>query len=81
MTDKTTSERIAETALSILEAKGPEAVSMCRVAEAVGITPMAIYRHFPNREARLSSADREFAKASGIYPATDRVGFARAKTD
>lgn len=26
---------------------------MRRVAEAIGLTPMAIYRHFPNREALL----------------------------
>jgi AcrR family transcriptional regulator len=66
VTEKTTAERIAEAALLILEAKGPEAVSMRRVAEAVGITPMAIYHHFPNREALLNSiTDREFAKFLG----------------
>lgn len=36
---------------------------MRRVAHAVGITPMAIYHHFPNREALLNTiTDREFAK-------------------
>jgi AcrR family transcriptional regulator len=66
MTDKTTSERIAQATLRILEAEGPEAVSMRRVAEAVGITPMAIYHHFPNREALLNSiTDHEFAKFLG----------------
>jgi AcrR family transcriptional regulator len=66
MANKTTSERIAEAALLILEGEGPEAVSMRRVAEAVGITPMAIYHHFPNREALLNSiTDREFAKFLG----------------
>jgi AcrR family transcriptional regulator len=39
---------------------------MRRVAEAVGITPMAIYHHFPNREALLDSiTDREFGKFLG----------------
>ena len=58
-----TAERIARVALSILEKKGPEAVSMRRVAQAVGITPMAIYHHFPNRETLLNTiTDREFAK-------------------
>jgi AcrR family transcriptional regulator len=66
MTEKATVERIADAALSILEAKGPQAVTMRRVAEAVGITPMAIYHHFPNREALLDSiTDREFAKFLG----------------
>jgi AcrR family transcriptional regulator len=58
-----TSQRIAEAALALLESEGPEAVSMRRVADAVGITPMAIYHHFPNREALLNSiTDAEFAK-------------------
>jgi AcrR family transcriptional regulator len=58
-----TAERIAQGALSILEKEGPEAVSMRRVARAVGITPMAIYHHFPSREALLNTiTDREFAK-------------------
>ncbi len=36
---------------------------MRRVAHAVGITPMAIYHHFPSREALLTTiTDREFAK-------------------
>ena len=39
---------------------------MRRVAEAVGITPMAIYHHFPNRDSLLNSVtDREFAKFLG----------------
>lgn len=58
-----TAERIAQVALSILEKEGPEAVSMRRVARVVGITPMAIYHHFPSREALLNTiTDREFAK-------------------
>lgn len=58
-----TADRIARVALAILEKEGPEAVSMRRVAEAVGITPMAIYHHFPSREALLNTiTDREFAK-------------------
>jgi AcrR family transcriptional regulator len=60
---KSTADRIAHVALAILEQDGPEAVSMRRVAQAVGITPMAIYHHFPNREALLNTiTDREFAK-------------------
>jgi AcrR family transcriptional regulator len=59
--DRATKERIARCALRILEAEGPEAVSMRRVATEVGITPMAIYYHFPNRERLLRIvADREF---------------------
>jgi AcrR family transcriptional regulator len=58
-----TADRIARVALAMLEEEGPEAVSMRRVASAVGITPMAIYHHFPDREALLNTVtDREFAK-------------------
>jgi AcrR family transcriptional regulator len=59
--DATTEQRIAQTTLRILEDEGPEAVSMRRVAGAIGITPMAIYHYFSNREALLQSVvDKEF---------------------
>ncbi len=57
----TTSRQIYESALRILEAEGPQAVSMRRVAKEVGITAMAIYHHFPSREALLNAVvDSEF---------------------
>jgi AcrR family transcriptional regulator len=63
MKEIATAERIVEEALKILEKEGEDAVSMRRVAQAVGITPMAIYHHFPKREALLDFVvDREFAK-------------------
>jgi AcrR family transcriptional regulator len=66
MKDATTAERIADVALKLLEKEGPENVSMRRVAQSVGITPMAIYHHFENREALLNFVvDREFAKFLG----------------
>jgi AcrR family transcriptional regulator len=49
----TTPEKILRAAHKMFEREGADAVSMRRVADAVGITPMAIYRHFPNREALL----------------------------
>ena len=48
-----TAERILHAARALFERGGSEAVSMRRVADAVGVTPMAIYRHFPNRDALL----------------------------
>lgn len=48
-----TSDKILRAALKLFARGGADAVSMRRVADAVGITPMAIYRHFPNREALL----------------------------
>ncbi len=48
-----TADRILRAARSLFERDGAGAVSMRRVAAAVGLTPMAIYRHFPSREALL----------------------------
>ncbi|TCV96425.1 TetR family transcriptional regulator [Luteibacter rhizovicinus] len=53
MTRLTTAEKILRVAHRLFDRKGAEAVTMRRVADAVGITPMAIYRHFPTREALL----------------------------
>lgn len=57
-----TAHRIASAACKLLEREGADAITMRRVAEAVGITPMAIYRHYPDRSALLSAlADCGFA--------------------
>lgn len=48
-----TADRILHAARAIFEREGPDAVSMRRVASAIGLTPMAIYRHFENRDALL----------------------------
>jgi AcrR family transcriptional regulator len=73
--DQATEERIAETALKLLETGGEDGVSMRRVATAVGITPMAIYHHFADRKALLNFVvDREFTKYSESLQATPRRG-------
>jgi AcrR family transcriptional regulator len=62
MTHPNTQQKIVEAARRILEREGAAAVSMRRVADAAGITPMAIYRHFANREALLKHiSDEAFA--------------------
>lgn len=67
---QTTVERISEVALGLIEHGGPEAVTMRVVAQAVGITPMAIYHHFPNREALLQAVtDREFERLAAFQQA------------
>jgi AcrR family transcriptional regulator len=73
--DQATEERIAETALKLLESGGEDGVSMRRVAAAVGITPMAIYHHFADRKTLLNFVvDREFTKYSESLQATPRRG-------
>lgn len=59
-------DRIAEAALEILVTEGAESVTMRRVATAAGVTAMATYKHFANREALLravaGAAYREVAE-------------------
>jgi AcrR family transcriptional regulator len=75
-----TVEKIEAIALAFLEREGAAAVSMRRIAETAGITPMAIYHHFPNRESLLRKiTDREFealadhmdARAGGLLHVMD----------
>jgi len=52
---------IAKAARRLLDEEGAQAVTMRRVAQAVGITAMAIYRHYPDRAALLGAvADEGF---------------------
>lgn len=69
-----TAEKIARVALAILEKDGAEAVTMRRVAQAVRITPMAIYHHFPDRQALLTFiTGREFEKLADLMRANLRA--------
>ena len=49
-----TRERILEAALSLVDEDGIEALSMRRLAKELGVDPMAIYHHLPNKRALLS---------------------------
>jgi AcrR family transcriptional regulator len=61
-----TARRIAAAARRLLDREGAAAVTMRRVADAVGITPMAIYRHYPDRAALLNAlANEGFAELAG----------------
>jgi AcrR family transcriptional regulator len=63
MAAKSTNRRIIVASRRLLDKEGPEAVTMRRVAKAVAITPMAIYRHYPGRTALLNAlADEGFAE-------------------
>lgn len=65
MTSTPTNQKIIAAAREVLEHETADGVTMRRVATAVGITPMAIYRHFPDREALLNAvADAGFAELS-----------------
>lgn len=48
-----TATRLLNAARALFEREGADAVSMRKVADAVGLSPMAAYRHFPSREVLL----------------------------
>ncbi|GAB1539872.1 TetR/AcrR family transcriptional regulator C-terminal domain-containing protein [Scytonema sp. NUACC21] len=48
-------ERILNIALQLIDREGVEAFSMRRLASELGVDPMAIYYHLPNKRAVLTS--------------------------
>jgi len=67
MTASPTASRIATAARSLLDKEGTEAVTMRRVAKAVGVTPMAIYRHYQDRASLLNAlADEGFEELTAL---------------
>jgi AcrR family transcriptional regulator len=65
MATTTTAQKIADAAQKLLDEEGAAGVTMRRVATAVGITPMALYRHYPNRDGLLNAlADAGFVALS-----------------
>jgi TetR/AcrR family tetracycline transcriptional repressor len=64
-----TRKRILEAALSLVDEEGIGAVSMRRLAKELGIDPMAIYHHLPNKRALLSALIEEvFSKMRAPGP-------------
>jgi AcrR family transcriptional regulator len=61
---------IVATARELLEAEGPEALSMRRIADALGIKAPSLYKHLPDKqalEAALISAGFEELAAAGSH--------------
>jgi AcrR family transcriptional regulator len=64
----------------ILENNGPDSVTMRRIAKAVGVTPMAIYRHYRDRDSVLNAiADQGFKDLSARLQKMSCVGTSEAK--
>jgi AcrR family transcriptional regulator len=63
-----TASRILAAAADLLETSGTEAVTMRKIAAEVGVTPMALYRHFNDRDALLAVlADDSFEKLAAEW--------------
>ncbi|WP_433259912.1 TetR/AcrR family transcriptional regulator [Actinosynnema sp. CS-041913] len=77
-----TAERIASAALAILLDEGAAAVTMRRVAAEVGVTAMATYRHYPNRDALLRSVvDAAVADLTADWGKRDDTGTFDGRVD
>jgi TetR/AcrR family transcriptional regulator, tetracycline repressor protein len=48
-----TRDEIVDAALDLVRAEGVAAVTMRRLAELIGVTPMALYHHVPNKSVLL----------------------------
>jgi AcrR family transcriptional regulator len=53
--DAPTQSRIFDAARALFDKDGAAGVSMRRIAAKVGITPMAIYKHYPDKDAILNA--------------------------
>ena len=54
-----TPERIYEAGLAIIDASGLDGFSMRKLGAALGVDPMAVYHHVPNKEALFHGIVRE----------------------
>lgn len=55
-------QEIIEAAITLLGEYGLEGTTVSRIADAVGLTPGALYRHFESREAILKAANEAAGK-------------------
>jgi AcrR family transcriptional regulator len=51
-------EALLEAATELVRSRGPEAVSLRELARELEVSPAAIYRHFPDRDAVLAEVGR-----------------------
>jgi AcrR family transcriptional regulator len=61
--------QILGTVLRLMDSRdGADAVTLRAVARSIGITPMAIYKHFPDRDALLEAATAaEYDRIGGYF--------------
>lgn len=59
-------EAIVERALTVMDAEGPDAVTIRRIAQEFGVTPMALYWHVANKDELLAAMGD--ALLAGVTP-------------
>ena len=60
-----TREKIIDKALELLDAEGLEGLSMRRLGDALGVEAMALYHHFPNKDAILDGLYERIVQETG----------------
>ena len=76
-----TRDRILAIAERRYRSAGPSALSIRQIAEEVGVTPMAIYRHFRDKDAIVEALvslgfqkwEKQFASAPDVRAPLDRI--------
>ncbi|MCL5734119.1 MAG: TetR/AcrR family transcriptional regulator [Actinobacteria bacterium] len=66
-------EEIIDAALELLGEYGLEGTTVSRIADAVGLTPGALYRHFESRNAILAAANAAAARQALSWLDTSRA--------
>src|SRR5690606_19923489 len=69
---KLTADRIVERALEIGDAEGLDAVTIRRLATDLGVTPMALYWHFKNKEQLLIGMADHLIAGFAVEPGDGR---------
>lgn len=64
-------QHYVEAALEVIGEVGVEKLSMRRVASALGVSPMAMYKHFRNKEELLVETLDAFIAQADVYPDED----------
>ena len=67
---------LVEAGISALDGAGGEALSLRALARTVGVSPTAVYRHFPDKQALLDALANEGLRKLGAaqQAAMDRAG-------
>lgn len=59
---------IVERALAVMDIEGPDAVTIRRVAQEFGVTPMALYWHVKNKDELLAAVGDSFFEGMTVPP-------------
>ena len=68
MTVSLNRQRFVDAALSVIAEEGVERLSMRKVAAQLGVSAMAMYKHFNNKDALLAAAFDTFIERAEVLP-------------